>query len=959
MSNTHINISGARENNLKNINVSIPKNALVVVTGLSGSGKSSLAFQTLYAEGQRRYLESFSNYARQFIGGLERPDVDYIDGLSPVISIEQKSVNKNPRSTVGTITEVYDFLRLLYAKVATAYSYVSLKPMQKMTEDEILNNILTTYSDKKIIILAPIIRGRKGHYRELFESYTRKGFSEMNIDGELVKLAPKMQLDRYKIHDIDLVLDKLAVHPENQERLEKSIRTALKEGEGSIVVMDFDTKKQQFFSKHLLDLDNGISYEEPSANSFSFNSTYGACPTCKGLGEEFLVAKSLMIPDSSMSIMQGGIAPLGEYRPVQLWDAVKKHAKLHKIDLTVPISKLTEKEINLMLYGNNEGIEEYDKSQHLVYSNFENGVSSFVYNNFYHSESDWVKNWAESFMLPSPCPTCEGARLKKESLYFKIKEKNISEISQLSLKELFDWFERIESYFSDNQNKIAKDILKEIRDRLGFLINVGLEYLSLNRSGKSLSGGEAQRIRLATQIGSELMGITYILDEPSIGLHPRDNDKLIKSLKKLRDLGNNIIVVEHDKEIMLESDYLIDIGPKAGEYGGEIIAEGSPKDFLKLHSSTADYLKGKLDFEIPSERKKPKNWITIHGASGHNLRNIDVKIPLGVFCCITGVSGSGKSSLISETLQPILSQYFYKSHAFPLAHKSIEGLENINKVISIDQSPIGRTPRSNPATYMKVFDLIRTLYSETMESKIRGYKPGRFSFNVKGGRCEECEGGGMKTIEMNFLPDIQVLCEKCQGKRYNRETLDIRYKHLSISDVLNLSISDAVKHFEMLPSIYQKLKTLEDVGLGYLKLGQSSTTISGGEAQRVKLASELCKRDTGNTLYILDEPTTGLHFQDIQMLYNVLKKLIDKGNSILVIEHNLDIIKMADYILDMGPEGGSGGGYLVAEGTPEEIAKNGKSLTGFYLKKELDIAKKTKSKKSNESSSEVSLRSKK
>ena len=942
MSSTHIIISGARENNLKNVSVSIPKNALVVITGLSGSGKSSLAFQTLYAEGQRRYLESFSNYARQFIGGLERPDVDYIEGLSPVISIEQKSVNKNPRSTVGTITEVYDFLRLLYAKVATAYSYVSSKPMQKMTEDEIIAEVCKNYEGKKIILMAPLVRGRKGHYRELFESYSKKGFTEMNIDGVLTKLLPKLQVDRYKIHDIDLVMDKLAVNEENKERLEKSIRAALKEGDGSLVMIDFDTKKQQFYSKHLLDLEHGISYEEPSANSFSFNSTYGACPTCKGLGEEFLVSRDLMIPDEAISVTNGGIAPLGEYRPVQLWETVKQFAKMNKIDLSTPILKLTEREKNLLLFGNENGDDEYDKEIPLVYSNFNYGVSSFVYNNFYHSESDWIKNWAETFMQPSPCPTCEGNRLKKESLFFKIKEKNISELSQMGLDELLVWFDGIEQYFSANQNKIAKDILKEIRDRLGFLINVGLHYLNLNRGGKSLSGGEAQRIRLATQIGSELMGITYILDEPSIGLHPRDNDKLIRSLKKLRDIGNNIIVVEHDKEIMLESDFLIDIGPKAGEFGGEVIAAGTPQEFLKMSTSTADYLSGKLDFELPKKRKMPENWLEIKGANGHNLKKIDVQIPLGVLCCITGVSGSGKSSLISETLQPILSQYFYKSHALPLPYKSIKGLELINKVISIDQSPIGRTPRSNPATYMKVFDLIRTLYADTMESKIRGYKPGRFSFNVKGGRCEGCEGAGLKTIEMNFLPDIQVPCEKCQGKLYNRETLDIRYKHLSIYDVLNLSISEAVQVFEHLPSIYQKLKTLEDVGLGYLKLGQPSTTISGGEAQRVKLASELCKRDTGNTMYILDEPTTGLHFQDIQMLYNVLKRLVDKGNSILIIEHNLDIIKMADYIIDMGPEGGKAGGNVVAIGSPEQIIKNKASLTGQYLAKELKLmAKKT------------------
>lgn len=934
MSSTHIVISGARENNLKNISVSIPKNSLVVITGLSGSGKSSLAFQTLYAEGQRRYLESFSNYARQFIGGLERPDVDYIEGLSPVISIEQKSVNKNPRSTVGTITEIYDFLRLLYAKVATAYSYVSHKPMQKLTEDEIIAEIRKSYREHKIILMAPLVRGRKGHYRELLETYAKKGFTEMNIDGILTKLAPKLQLDRYKIHDIDVVIDKLAVNEENEERLEKSIRAALKEGEGSVVVLDFETKKQQFFSKHLLDLEHGISYEEPSANSFSFNSTYGACPLCKGLGEEYRVSRALMIPDDSISALNGGILPLGEYRPVQLWETVKKFAKTYKIDLSAPISKLEDREINLLLYGNEKGEDEFNKELVFEHSSLSYGISSYVYNNFYHSESDWIKNWSETFMQPSPCPLCEGNRLKKESLFFKIKDKNISELSQMGLKDLLDWFQDIENDFSENQNKIAKDILKEIKDRLGFLINVGLHYLNLNRGGKTLSGGEAQRIRLATQIGSELMGITYILDEPSIGLHPRDNDKLIASLKKLRDLGNTVIVVEHDKEIMLESDYLIDIGPMAGEFGGEVIAAGKPKEFLKMNTTTADYLAGKLDFVLPSKRKTPSKWIEIFGANGHNLKNVDVAIPLGVLCCITGVSGSGKSSLISETLQPILSQHFYNAHGLPLPYASIRGIEQVNKVISIDQSPIGRTPRSNPATYMKVFDLIRALYADTMESKIRGYKPGRFSFNVKGGRCEGCEGAGLKTIEMNFLPDIQVPCEKCLGKRYNRETLDIRYRHLSIYDVLNLSISEAVKIFEHLPSIYQKLKTLEDVGLGYLKLGQPSTTISGGEAQRVKLASELCKRDTGNTMYILDEPTTGLHFQDIQMLYNVLHRLVEKGNSILIIEHNLDIIKMADYIIDMGPEGGQEGGQVVAVGSPEKISVHKESLTGQYLKKE-------------------------
>jgi excinuclease ABC subunit A len=937
VSDSHIVISGARENNLKNIDVSIPKNALVVITGLSGSGKSTLAFQTLYAEGQRRYLESFSNYARQFIGGLERPDVDFIDGLSPVISIEQKSVNKNPRSTVGTITEIYDFLRLLYAKVSTAYSYASNQPMKKMTEDEILNTILEGHQNQKSVILAPIVRGRKGHYRELFETYIRKGFSEMMIDGELKKLLPKMQIDRYKIHDIDVVIDKLIIHAENQERIVDAIRRSMKESNGSILIYNLDSKKSRFYSKQLLDIENNLSYEEPSANSFSFNSQYGACSQCKGLGEEFRVSIDYLIPDRSISILAGGIAPLGEYRPIQLWDNFKRIAKKENIDLTKPICNLKDSEINFLIFGNYEGIDNFDKDESIE-QDIEGGVATFIYNSFYNSESDWVKNWTESFMEPTACSSCDGARLKKESLHFKIKNLNISEIANFGLNELHDWFENIEDTFSDNQNKIAKDILKEIRDRLTFLIDVGLEYLSLNRPGKSLSGGEAQRIRLATQIGSELMGITYILDEPSIGLHPRDNDRLIRSLKRLRDIGNNVIVVEHDKEIMLESDYIIDIGPKAGYFGGEIIGQGKPKDFLKLDTSTANYLNGTLDFEIPKTRKKPEQWLSIIGANGHNLQNVNLDIPLGVFCCITGVSGSGKSSLISETLYPILSQHFYKSHTFPLPYEKIIGLNLLTKVINIDQSPIGRTPRSNPATYMKVFDLIRTLYSDTMESKIRGYKPGRFSFNVKGGRCEECEGAGLKTIEMNFLPDIQVLCEKCQGRRYNKETLDIRYKHHSIYDVLNMSITEAKDVFEHLPNIYLKLKTLEDVGLGYLKLGQPSTTISGGEAQRVKLASELCKRDTGSTLYILDEPTTGLHFQDIQMLYNVLKKLVEKGNSILIIEHNLDVVKMCDYIIDIGPEGGKHGGRIVAKGTPEEIAKNEKSITGKYLAKELNLS---------------------
>jgi excinuclease ABC subunit A len=932
---SEIVILGARENNLKNIDISIPKNKLVVITGLSGSGKSSLAFQTVYAEGQRRYMESFGAYARQFIGGIEKPDVDSIMGLSPVISIEQKSTNKNPRSTVGTITEVYDFLRLLYAKAAVAYSYMSGKPMQRYNESEILDAVFSIHGGKKVCILAPLVKGRKGHYRELFEAYTKKGYVEMYIDGAFEKMAPKMQLDRYKVHDIDLLIDKLIIKEENRDRIVDSIRKAMKESDG--IVSFFDIEKEQFFhfSKHLLDVENGISYIEPSANTFSFNSPYGACEKCKGLGEEYITSELLMMPDTALSISKGGIKPLGEMRDNQWWTHMKKLSKQHDINLTLPIDQIRKEHLNLILYGNEEGILKVDDNSTNTYLYFDGGIAGMVYKNFYESESDGVKKWAESFMTTQNCDSCHGARLKNESLYYKIKEKNISEVAQMSIDDLQIWFGDIEKDFSKNQNLIAKDILKEIRDRLRFLANVGLGYLSLNRKTRSLSGGEAQRIRLATQIGSELSGVTYILDEPSIGLHPRDNSKLINSLKNLRDIDNSIIVVEHDKEIMLESDYIIDIGPKAGSYGGEVTAMGTPKEFLKNDTPTAAYLKGTLDFEIPKNRKKPENWIRIHHASGNNLKDVTVDIPLGVFACITGVSGSGKSTLINETLYPILSQKFYKSYTFPMPYKKIEGIEHIDKVIDIDQSPIGRTPRSNPATYMKVFDLIRNLYADTMEAKIRGYKPGRFSFNVKGGRCEECEGAGLKTIEMNFLPDIQVHCEKCQGKRYNKETLDIRFKHHSIYDILNLSISDSIPLFESIPNIYIKLKTLEDVGLGYLKLGQPSTTISGGEAQRVKLASELCKRDTGKTLYILDEPTTGLHFQDIQMLYNVLAKLVQKGNSILVIEHNLDVIKMADYIIDMGPEGGSGGGRVVALGTPEEIANNPKSITGKYLKDEL------------------------
>ena len=931
--NTSIVIEGARENNLKNIDLEIPKNKLVVITGLSGSGKSSLAFQTIYAEGQRRYMESFGTYARQFIGGIERPDVDRITGLSPVISIEQKSTNKNPRSTVGTITEIYDFLRLLFAKAATAYSYISGKPMQKYTEDEIIQSIFKQHIDKKIAVLAPLIKGRKGHYRELFESYTKKGFAEMLIDGAFEKLVPKMQLDRYKIHNIDLVIDKLSIKEENRERIVDSIRKAMKESDGILAIYDLDQKDTFYFSKHLLDIENGLSYQEPSSNTFSFNSPFGACQKCRGLGEEYEISEKLMIPDDSISLSNGAIKPLGELRANQWWDYVKKISIKKSISIADPISKIDKKFINLILYGNEEG--KFEPTENSNYSDVEEGIAGLVYRSFFNSESEGVKKWAESFMMPTHCSSCNGTRLKMESLFYKILDKNIAELSMMSINELIEWFKDIEKELTENQNIIAKDILKEIKDRLSFMDNVGLGYLMLHRQTRSLSGGEAQRIRLATQIGTELSGVTYILDEPSIGLHPRDNTRLIQSLKKLRDLNNSILVVEHDKEIMLESDYIIDVGPKAGRFGGEIIGKATPQEFLKLNTTTAAYLNGELDFEIPKKRRKSTQWIKLIGATGNNLQDVTAEIPLGVLCCVTGVSGSGKSSLINDTLYPILSQYFYKSHQFPLPYKKIEGIDLIDKVIDIDQSPIGRTPRSNPATYMKVFDLIRNLYADTMESKIRGYKPGRFSFNVKGGRCEACEGAGLKTIEMNFLPDIQVHCEICQGKRYNKETLDIRFKHLSIYDVLELSISEALPIFENIPNIHIKLKTLEDVGLGYLKLGQPSTTISGGEAQRVKLASELCKRDTGKTLYILDEPTTGLHFQDIVLLYNVLNKLIEKGNSVVIIEHNLDVIKMADYIIDIGPDGGKKGGKIVAAGTPEEIIKSKDSLTAKYLAQEL------------------------
>lgn len=935
-----IEIIGARENNLKNIDVVIPKNKLIVITGISGSGKSSLAFETIYAEGQRRYLESFSAYARQFVGGLERPDVDQITGLSPVISIEQKSTNKNPRSTVGTITEVYDFLRLLYARIGIAYSYVTGKPMIKLTEDQIVEQLFQNYSDHKIIFLAPLVKGRKGHYRELFEQIRTKGFLKIRVDGVIEDLTPKRQVDRYKTHDIEAVVDRLVIKEENKDRIRKALATCMKMGEGLTMIMDADTNVTQYYSKNLMCPESGISYQEPSPNTFSFNSPYGSCPTCKGLGFAFEVSREVLIPDDSKTINAGGIAPIGLVRDNALFQQLQNMAKRLKFSLSEPIKKLSPQILNEILYGNEEGIIEDDDTINLTdrwYTLDYGGLVGLLKRCYAQSDSESIRNWAESYMVSIPCKTCEGTRLKKESIHWKIDGHHIGQLSEMDLNQLYQWFTGIEKRLNAKQNTIAKDLLKEIRTRIEFLLNVGLDYLCLNRSSKTLSGGEAQRIRLATQIGSQLVGVTYILDEPSIGLHQRDNVKLINSLKNLRDLGNTVIVVEHDKEIMEACDYIIDIGPKAGKEGGYVVGQGNPSEFIKGTTPTAAFLSGKRRINIPSKRRVPQDWIRLEGAKGNNLKDITVDFPLGVFCCITGVSGGGKSTLVNETLFPILSHYFYKSHQIPLAYKHFEGIKKLDKVIEIDQSPIGRTPRSNPATYIKVFDEIRNLFAEVPEAKIRGYKAGRFSFNVKGGRCETCEGAGVRSIEMNFLPDIEVPCERCQGKRYNRETLEIRYKHKSIADVLGMTVDESIPFFEHIPKIYQKVKTLQDVGLGYLTLGQSSTTLSGGEAQRVKLSSELSKKDTGKTLYILDEPTTGLHFQDIDLLLDVLQKLVDKGNSILVIEHNMDVIKVADYVIDLGPEGGNKGGNVVAKGTPEEVIKEKNSITGKFLKMELNL----------------------
>jgi len=959
-----IEVYGARVHNLRNIDISIPKNQLVVITGISGSGKSSLAFDTIYAEGQRRYMETFGAYARQFIGDMERPDVDKITGLSPVISIEQKTTNKNPRSTVGTITEVYDFLRLLYARIGEAYSYNTGKKMVKWSEEEIVDNIFKKYKNKKITLLAPLVRGRKGHYRELFEDVRKKGFLKVRVDGEVKEIAPKMQVDRYKIHDIELVVDRMQVTDDLKARLSQSVQTSLKLGKDLIFVLiesDVEGKSKVSskskdsalvaspagggegavvqYSKMLMCEDTGISYEEPSPNAFSFNSPYGACPVCKGLGTTFHINMEAVIPDSSVSISEGGIAPLGEERDAYVYRQMTEIAKKNKISLKAAVKDLPERSLNILLYGNEEGEEteiDFENVKFDPSAPYE-GIVNMLRRWFNNGYSEGLREWAEGYMQLKPCESCGGARLKKESLWFKIVNRNIAELSDMNLDNLAAWMDGIELRISNKQATIAKDVLKEIRERLQFLLDVGLTYLTLGRPSKTLSGGESQRIRLATQIGSQLQGITYILDEPSIGLHQRDNHRLIDALKNLRNIGNSVLVVEHDKDIMLAADYLIDIGPKAGYHGGEIVAEGIPSELLKLNTLTSNYLNGHFKIEVPKERRKGNGkFLELKGAKGNNLDNVDAKFPLGKFIVISGVSGSGKSTLINDTLYPILAKHAYGSKGMPLEYKSIKGLENIDKVIEIDQSPIGRTPRSNPATYCGFFTEIRTLFASVPEAKIRGYNAGRFSFNVKSGRCDVCEGGGMRVIEMNFLPDVYVHCEKCNGKRYNRETLEIRYKGKSIADVLNMTVEEAVQFFQPVPFLYRKIKVLEEVGLGYITLGQSAVTLSGGEAQRVKLSTELAKRDTGKTFYILDEPTTGLHFEDIRHLLDVLNKLVDRGNSVLVIEHNMDVIKVADHIIDIGPEGGDGGGKILFEGTPEELVKNKESHTARFLKEELN-----------------------
>ena len=938
----YINVYGARVHNLKNIDAEIPRNSLTVITGLSGSGKSSLAFDTIFAEGQRRYIETFSAYARNFLGNLERPDVDKITGLSPVISIEQKTTNKNPRSTVGTTTEIYDYLRLLYARAGDAYSYLSGEKMVKYTEEQILNLILKDYKGKKIYILSPLVRNRKGHYKELFEQIRKKGYLYVRVDQKICEALPGMKLDRYKNHDIEVVIDKLIVSEKDDNRLKSSLSTAMKQGDGLIMVLDADNETVRHYSKRLMCPVTGLSYRDPAPHNFSFNSPQGACPKCKGLGVISQIDIDKVIPNRELSIYEGALAPVGKYKNSMIFWQIDALLEKYEANLKTPAKDLPDEAIEEILYGSDERIK--IKSSLIGTSSdyfvtFE-GVVKYIQMLQEKDSSATAQKWAEQFAKTAVCPECQGAKLNKEALSFRIHDKNIYELSSMDIKDLYEWLQNVDPYLDSKQKQIAAEILKEIRTRLKFLLDVGLDYLSLNRSAVSLSGGESQRIRLATQIGSQLVNVLYILDEPSIGLHQRDNQRLIHSLKELRDLGNTVIVVEHDKDMMLAADYVIDMGPKAGRLGGEVVFAGTPQEMLRTHTLTSRYLNGECAIEVPAERRKGNGHsIWLRGAKGNNLKNIDVEFPLGKLICITGVSGSGKSTLINETLQPILSQKFYRSLQDPLAYDSIEGLEYIDKVVNVDQSPLGRTPRSNPATYTGVFSDIRNLFVGLPEAKIRGYKPGRFSFNVSGGRCEACQGNGYKTIEMNFLPDVYVPCEVCHGKRYNRETLEVRFKGKSIADVLDMTINRAVEFFENVPQILNKIKVIQEVGLGYIKLGQSSTTLSGGESQRVKLATELSKRDTGKTLYILDEPTTGLHFEDIRVLMNVLNRLVDKGNTVIVIEHNLDVIKMADYIIDMGPEGGKGGGQVLSCGTPEEVAESPKGFTPRFLKEELELAK--------------------
>ena len=937
-----INVWGARVHNLKNIDVEIPRNTLTVITGLSGSGKSSLAFDTIYAEGQRRYIETFSAYARNFLGGMERPDVDKITGLSPVISIEQKTTNKNPRSTVGTTTEIYDFLRLLFARAGKAYSYETGEEMVKYTEEKVVEMIHERYTGHRVFILAPVVKNRKGHYRELFEQMRRKGYLNARIDGKICEITEGMKVDRYKNHDIEIVIDKLAVSDKDNERLKNSVKVAMRAGDGLIMILDKDTDTTKHYSRHLMCPTTGMSYGDPAPNKFSFNSPQGACPRCKGLGNINVLSLEKIIPDRKASIYNGAILPLGKYKNQMIFWQITAILKKYDLDIKTPVEDIPTDAMDEILYGTLENVR-IDKELVHTSSDFFvafDGVVKYLKNVLETDDSATAQKWSEQFMTTAICPECNGERLNKEALAYRIWDKNISQLSTMDIAELREWLEEAETHLDDKQRQIAHEIIKEMKTRLDFLLEVGLDYLSLNRQSATLSGGESQRTRLATQIGSQLVNVLYILDEPSIGLHQRDNERLINSLKELRDIGNTVIVVEHDKDMMTSADYIIDIGPKAGRKGGEVVFQGTPNDMLKEDTITSKYLNGTMTIPLPERRRKGNGkMIRIIGAEGNNLKNVDVEFPLGTLIVVTGVSGSGKSTLVNETLQPLLSQHFYRSLKKPMKYAAVEGMENIDKVVNVDQSPIGRTPRSNPATYTGVFSDIRSLFVGLPEAKIRGYKPGRFSFNVKGGRCEACGGNGYKTIEMNFLPDVMVPCEECHGKRYNRETLEVRYKGKSIADILDMTINQAVEFFENVPDILRKIKTIQDVGLGYIKLGQPSTTLSGGECQRVKLATELSKRDTGKTLYILDEPTTGLHFEDIRILMDVIQKLVDRDNTVVIIEHNLDVIKLADYIIDMGPEGGRGGGMVMATGTPEEIVKKAKGHTWRFLAQELQNSK--------------------